>query len=44
MQKIGLALTVIVLLIILGLRPSPRGWTEQGSGSGAPTATPTTEG
>lgn len=37
MQKIVLGLSALMLLIFLALRPSPRGWTEQGQG---PTPTP----
>ena len=39
MRNLVFATAVILFLLIIGLRPSPRGWTEQRTGAPTPTAT-----
>lgn len=39
MQKSVLLFAAILLLFLLNLRPSPRGWTEQGGPTPTPSAT-----
>jgi hypothetical protein len=42
-EKSVLLFAAILLLFLLGLRPSPRGWTEQGGPDTGATPTPTTQ-